>query len=96
MKDLQKGYDKVNTFTMLKELLVSPNSDNLRLIQKDELRVLENKNVPLTTTERNYIKTLHQNFVLNGFRFKDKIKTVKKDLKINRPQHVGLLMLNSL
>lgn len=98
MKSQKQGYNKITNFVMLSSLLTSPMVDSLRLIQKDELKILDTKHtkkVQLSITERNYIKTLYQNFVLNDFRFDDKINIIKSKVN-NKPQHIGLQMLNQL
>lgn len=98
MKNLKQGYNKITNFVMLSSLLTSPMVNNLRLIQKDELKVLDTKHtkkVQLSITERNYIKTLYQNFVLNDFRFDDKVKPIKSKVD-NQQIHIGLRMLNQM
>jgi len=102
MKDKKPGYEKLTNFFMLSALLTAPMVDNLRLIQKDELKVLDEKhtkNIVLSPTERNYLQTLYQNFVLNDYRFEDKSKKLTKtevSTKEVKPRHIGLILLNSL
>jgi hypothetical protein len=102
MKSKQQGYGKLTNFFMLSALLTAPMVDNLRLIQKDELKVLDKKhtnNIVLSPTERNYLQTLYQNFVLNNFKFDDKIKKLSKNKvkkQKSKPKHIGMRLLHSL
>jgi len=95
LQNLKQGYSKETIANMLKALLKEPQRSKLRLVQVDELKVLESSTKKLNETERNYIKTLYQNFVLNKFEFDDKSnKPVIKPLVIK--EHVGITMLREL
>ena len=95
LQNLQQGYSKETIADMLKALLKEPQRSKLRMIQVDELKSLESSTKKLNETERNYIKTLYQNFVLNKFEFDDKSnKPIVKPLVIK--EHVGLTMLREL
>jgi len=95
LQNLQQGYSKETIADMLKALLKEPQRSKLRMIQVDELKRLESSTKKLNETERNYIKTLYQNFVLNKFEFDDKSnKPIVKPLVIK--EHVGITMLREL
>lgn len=91
MKDL-KNYPKEFTLTMLKALLNEPIISNLRKVQVDELTTLFNLKRQLYKQESDYIKMLYQNFILNQFRFDDKIKTIQKANIVTEAQHIGMRM----
>jgi len=95
LQNLQQGYSKETIADMLKALLKEPQRSKLRLVQVDELKILESSTKKLNETERNYIKTLYQNFVLNKFEFDDKSnKPIVKPIVIK--EHVGITMLREL
>ena len=77
---------------MLKALLKEPQRSKLRKIQVDELKKLEQSTKSLNETERIYIKTLYQNFVLNKFEFEDKLHKIIK-VELPKQRHIGMTML---
>lgn len=95
LQNLKQGYSKETCTNMLKALLKEPQRSKLRKVQVDELKQLESPTKTLNTTQRNYIKTLYQNFVLNKFEFDDKSnKPIVK--KIKPESHIGMNMLKEL
>lgn len=102
MKELQtvttaikKAYGRNNILEIIKSL-ENPNIFmNMRLVQRDELvriKKLYFDKGYLSPNYKEYLITLHFNFVKNNFKYEDNI-VVK--VKKKKQQHIGILMLNN-
>lgn len=101
--ELQKqGYQGLKVTSMLKACLSVEMKEHLRLVQIDNLSKINNKYFKLgyiSQQEMTLLWNIYWNFVLNDYRFDDKSKALTKTVVSNvevKPQHIGLLMLNSL
>lgn len=101
--ELQKtGYNGLKVTSMLKACLSVEMKQHLRLVQIDNLSKINNKHFKLgyiSKQEMTLLWNIYWNFVLNDFRFEDKIKKLTKAIVSNKevkPEHIGMTVLNSI
>jgi len=97
----QAGYKGVKITSIINAIKSKEIYDNLRLVQQDEFRRIENRYNKLgylTQPYFTYLWSLYWNFVLNDFRFEDKTKTwsIPSKIKNFKREHIGMTILKSL
>ena len=95
------GYKGIKVTSMIKAIESVEIFKHLRLVQQDEFSKLKNRynrNSYITKPYFTYLWVLYWNFVLNDFRFDDKVKswTIVTKHNIVEPQHIGMKLLKDL